>query len=171
VFQDEVPSLKGKMALMPLPAWKPGGRRTSVWGGTGLMMMKATRNPELAWELAKYLYFNTPEQGKRFQATNIIPVLKDAWNLPEFERPNAFWSNLPIGKMYAALAPETPALYSSPVDAQARINLDLAFTRSAEHFMKYGEAGLMEAIRANLAEGAAAVRRYADRETKLREGK
>jgi len=168
VFEDEVPSLKGKMALMPLPAWKPGGRRTSVWGGTGLMIMKGTKNPELAWELAKFLYFDGPDQGKRFLATNIIPVLKDAWNLPELERPNPYWSNQPIGRMYAALAPETPAVYSSPVEAQARINLDLAYARSVDHFLKHGEAGLMEVIRANLAEGAAAVRRYADREHKLR---
>ena len=70
--------------------------------------------------------------------------------------------------MYAALAPETPAVYSSPVDAQARINLDLAFTRSVDHYLTHGEAGLMDAIRANLADGAAAVRRYADRESKLR---
>jgi ABC-type glycerol-3-phosphate transport system substrate-binding protein len=171
VFQDEVPSLKGKMALMPLPAWKPGGRRTSVWGGTGLMIMKATKKPDLAWELAKFLYTDTPELGKRFAATNIVPVLKDAWNLPEFERPNPYWSNLPIGKMYAALAPETPAVYSSPVDAQARINLDLAFTRSVDHYLAHGEAGLMDAIRKNLADGAAAVRRYADRESKLREAR
>ena len=170
VFEDEVPSLKGKMALMPLPAWTPGGRRTSVWGGTGLMLMKATKHPELAWELAKFLYFDAPELGKRFQATNIIPVLKDAWNLPEFEQPNPYWSNLPIGKMYAALAPETPPLYSSPVDAQARTQLDLAYAHAVEHYTKYGEAGLTEAIRANLAKVAADVRRYADRESRLREG-
>lgn len=168
MFEDEVPSLKGKMALMPLPAWKPGGRRTSAWGGTGLMIMKGTKNPELAWELAKFLYFDGPDQGKRFLATNIIPVLKDAWNLPELERPNPYWSNQPIGRMYAALAPEMPAVYSSPVEAQARINLDLAYARSVDHFLRHGEAGLMEVIRANLAEGAAAVRRYADREHKLR---
>jgi arabinosaccharide transport system substrate-binding protein len=36
VFADEAPALSGKMALMPLPAWTPGGRRTSTWGGTGL---------------------------------------------------------------------------------------------------------------------------------------
>ena len=78
-------------------------------------------------------------------------MLKDAWNLPEFDRPNPYWSNLPIGRMYAALAPETPAVYSSPVDAQARINLDLAFTRSVDHYLAH------------------AVRRYADRESKLRE--
>jgi len=168
VFEDEVPSLKGKMALMPMPAWKPGGRRTSVWGGTGLMIMKATKHPDLAWELAKFLYFDTPELGKRFQATNILPVLKDAWNLPEFDRPNPYWSNLPIGKLYAALAPETPPVYSSPVDAQAHIKLDEAYAHAAAHYETHGEAGLMEVIRANLAKSAADVRRYADRETKLR---
>jgi arabinosaccharide transport system substrate-binding protein len=171
VFEDEVPSLKGKMALMPLPAWKPGGRRTSVWGGTGLMIMKATKKPELAWELAKFLYFDAAELGKRFQATNILPVLKDAWNLPEFDQPNEYWSNLPIGRMYAALAPETPPLYSSPVDAQSRTQLYLAYQRSADHYAKYGEAGLMEAIRGHLAKAAEDVRRYANRENKLRTGK
>ena len=76
VFSDEVPSLKGKMALMPLPAWKPGGRRTSVWGGTGLMIMKRTKHPDLAWELAKFLYFRKETLGKRFTDTNILPVLE-----------------------------------------------------------------------------------------------
>jgi arabinosaccharide transport system substrate-binding protein len=171
VFQEEVPSLKGKMALMPMPAWQPGGRRTSVWGGSGLMITKATKNPELAWALAKFLYFDTAELGKRFQATNILPVLKDAWNLPEFDRPNPYWSNLPIGKMYVALAPETPPVYSSPIDPQARTKLDEAFMRSAEHYAKHGEAGLMEAIRGNLAKVAADVRSYADREHVLRRAK
>jgi arabinosaccharide transport system substrate-binding protein len=171
VFQDEVPSLKGKMALMPLPAWKPGGRRTSVWGGTGLMIMKATKNPELAWELAKFLYLDKAEVGKRFQAMNIVPVLKDAWDMPELDQPNPYWSNLPIGRMYAALAPETPAVYSSPVDAQARTKLDEAYGLSVDHYRRYGEAGLMDAIRANLAKVAADVRGYADRESKLRVAK
>jgi len=171
VFEDEVPTLKGKMGLIPLPAWTPGGRRTSVWGGTGLIIMKATKHPDLAWALAKYLYTDTPELGKRFAATNIIPVLKDAWNLPEFDRPNPYWSNEPIGRMYAQIAPETPALYSSPVDAQARKKLDEAYTLSVAYYLEHREEGeerLMEAIRTNLAKCAADVRRYADRESKLR---
>ena len=171
VFQDEVPSLKGKMALMPLPAWKPGGRRTSVWGGSGLIIMKASKHPELAWELAKYLYFDTQDLGARFQATNIIPVLKDAWNIPELDRPSEYYSGQKIGRMYADLAPHTPPVYSSPVDAQARTKLDEAYALSAEHYMAHGEAGLMEAIRANLAKVAADVRKYADREQKLVAGK
>jgi arabinosaccharide transport system substrate-binding protein len=167
VFSDEAPSLAGKMALMPLPAWAPGGRRTSIWGGTGLMIMKQTRHPDLAWELAKYLYFDTPELGKRFLATNILPVLKDAWTLPELNTPFPYYSNQRIGQMYASLAPETPPVYSSPVDAAARIALDQAYNRAAEYYTHHGEAGLMETIRAELAAAAEDVRRRARREKVL----
>src|SRR6185503_17296827 len=31
-FEMEVPAVAGKMKLMPLPVWKKGGRRTSVFG-------------------------------------------------------------------------------------------------------------------------------------------
>ncbi len=159
------------MALMPLPAWTPGGRRTSVWGGTGLIIMKSSKNPELAWKLAKFLYFDATDVGARFQATNIIPVLKDAWNIPELDQPSEYYSGQKIGRMYAELAPHTPPVYSSPVDAQARTKLDEAYALSAEHYMAHGEAGLMEAIRANLAKVAEDVRKYADREQKLVAGK
>ena len=171
VFADEAPGLSGKMALMPLPAWAPGGRRTSTWGGTGLMIMKQTRHPDLAWELAKYLYFDTADLGKRFFATNILPALKDAWNLPEFDTPFPYYSNQRIGQMYAALAPETPPVYSSPVDEAARTGLDRAFNRSAEYYAQHGEDGLLEKIRANLADAAEDVRRLAGREKILAKAK
>ena len=171
VFADEAPGLSGKMALMPLPAWSPGGRRTSAWGGTGLMIMKQTRHPDLAWELAKYLYFDTAELGGRFLATNILPALKDAWNLPEFETPFPYYSNQRVGQLYAALAPETPPVYSSPVDDAARIGLDRAFNRSAEYYVHNGEAGLLEKIRADLADAAEDVRRLAKREKILAKAK
>ena len=90
------------------PHHHEGGRSTRSWPGSWRSSSTSTRR---SW-------------AKRFQETNILPVLKDAWNLPEFDRPNPYWSNLPIGRMYAALAPETPPVYSSPVDAQARIKLD-----------------------------------------------
>jgi arabinosaccharide transport system substrate-binding protein len=168
-YQTEVPWLRGKMALMPLPAWTPGGRRTSVWGGTGLMIMKATKNPELAWELAKYLYFDETSLGHRFEETNIVPVLKDAWSRPELDAPNPYFSNQPIGRMYAELAPDTPPIFSSPVDAVARAKLNEAFSRCLEAYKRQGEAGLPETIHAELARAAADVRRMAERNRALAE--
>ena len=167
MYADEVPSLKGKMALMPLPAWKAGGRRTSVWGGTGLIITHGSKNPELAWELAKFLYFEPGELGKRFKMTNIVPVLKDAWDLPELSEPDPYYSNQPIGKMYAALAPDTPPVYGSPVDNVARNRMDQVVSRAAAYFEQHGQAGLMDKIRQELADGVVAVRRIADREKTL----
>jgi arabinosaccharide transport system substrate-binding protein len=168
-YQAEVPWLRGKMALMPLPAWTPGGRRTSVWGGTGLMIMKATQHPDLAWELAKYLYFDGESLGRRFAETNIVPVLKDAWTRPELDAPNPYFSNQPIGRMYAQLAPDTPAILSSPVDAVARAKLNEVFSRSLEFYKRHGEAGLPATIHAELARAADDVRRMADRNRALAE--
>ena len=52
--------------------------------------------------------------------------------------------------MYAALAPDTPPVYSSPVDSIARNKLDEAFSRSAEYCESHGDSGLMEKIRDEL---------------------
>ena len=96
-----------------------------------------------------------------------LPALKDAWTLPEIGQPNPYWGNEPIGKTYAALAPETPPFYSSPIDHFGRLKLDQAYNRSATYYAKNGEAGLMEFIRAELAQSADDVRKLADRERKL----
>ena len=59
-FEMDVPSLKGKLGLMPLPAWEPGGLRTSTWGGDGAGVPEAAAsNFDLAWKLAMYLYFDS----------------------------------------------------------------------------------------------------------------
>ncbi len=169
-FEEEEPWLRGKMALMPLPAWAPGERRTSVWGGTGLMMMRATKRPDLAWELAKYLYFDAASLGTHFAETNLVPVLKDAWTRPELDAPNPYYSNQRIGRMYAALAPDTPPVYSSAVDAVARAKLNEAYSRCVERYRRDGEAGLLETIRGELGRAADDVRRMAERNHTLAQG-
>jgi arabinosaccharide transport system substrate-binding protein len=170
-YQTDLPLLSGKIALMPLPAWEPGGRRTSVWGGTGLVITRRSKKQALAWELAKFLYLNPRDLGERFKNTNIIPPLKDAWNLPEFNAQNPYFSGQPVGKLYAALAPETPPVYSSPVINVARAKIDEAYSRVIEYYKGHEEEGLMEAIRRELAEAERDVRKMAERNRVLEGGK
>ena len=158
-FQDGLPLLRGKLALMPLPAWHPGGRRTSVWGGTGLLISKATQRPDLAWDLAKFLYFDREQMGRLFADTNIIPPVKAAWNLPELNRPNPFYSNQPLGRLYADLAAETPPVYSAALDAVAHTKFDAAFSRAIEYYKDHGEQGLDQKIRSELSYAEAYLRR------------
>ncbi len=149
-IQRDSPTLAGKMALMPLPAWEKGGRRTSTYGMTGLAISRTTKNPELAWKLAKFLYYNAPDLGVRFLATNIIPPLKEAWELPEFRTPNPFYSNQAIGIEFIKLAPQVPPLFASPNYKSAMTTLDEALTRCAIYYDESGESGLREKVQAEL---------------------
>lgn len=170
-FQKDLPNLSGKMALMPMPRWTPGGRRTGIWGGTGLVITKRSKRKDLAWELAKFLYFDPNAIGARFQETHILPPLKAAWSLPELNQPNPYYSNQRIGRLYADLAPESPPQYTSPVDVVARNKLDEAYTRIVEHYKAHGEQGFGEVIRAELARAEATVKRAAARNAALREAR
>ncbi len=170
VLEMMVPDLGGRLALVPLPAWEPGGRRTSTWGGTGLSITRACRDPELAWDLAVKLYFREEDLGKRFAASNIIPPLRSAWDLPAFREPRPFFSRQPIGTLFAGLAPDAPPDYASPYTELARAKLNEAYLRAAGRYQRRGEDGLRACVRAELRRGADYVRRAAGRNVFLREG-
>ena len=101
--------------------------------------------------------------GRRFQATNIIPVLRDAWSLPELDVPNAYYSNQPIGRMYARLALDTPSSFASPLTSVAQTVLSEAFSRCVQHYRRFGDAGLTTAIHAELRRAEAYLRRLSAR--------
>lgn len=170
ITQTDLPQLAGKVKLMPLPAWSADGRRTSVWGGTGLAITKASKRQDLAWELATFLYLNKPALGERFAATNIIPPFKDAWDLPEFQKPNAFFSNQPIGAMYAALAPDAPPTYETAQTALASSKVDEAYLRAADYFDSHGDQGLDTYVQSELDRAAAYVGRVIERNVFARSG-
>jgi arabinosaccharide transport system substrate-binding protein len=168
VFEIDAPDLKGKMALMPLPVWEKGGRRTSTWGGTGLAITEQSKNKELAWELAKYLYLNKQDFSERFAMLNIIPPLKEAWNLPAFSVPDEYYSGQKIGQLYAELAPETPpdyvGAYYEMVDGKTReVLID-----GGVYYEKYGDKGLREYVTEKLRIKADYVRRVMNRNVFLR---
>lgn len=161
--QEDLPNLKGKWKLMPLPAWQKGGRRTSAWGGTGLAISRQTKQPELAWELAKFLYFTPSELGRRFSETLILPPFKDAWNLPEFQAPQPYFSGQKLGAEYAKLAPDTPPSWDSPYSRTGENKMSEVFLRAIAHYKQHGEQGLREVIERELGEAAAYIQRLRDR--------
>jgi arabinosaccharide transport system substrate-binding protein len=169
VFEIDAPDLKGKMALMPLPVWEKGGRRSSTWGGTGLAITEKSKNKELAWELAKYLYLNKQDFSERFAMLNIIPPLKEAWDLPAFKVPNEYYSNQKIGQLYAELALETPSdyvgAYYEMVDGKTREVL----VDGGVYYERYGDKGLREYLTGKLKQKADYIRKVMNRNVFLRQ--
>lgn len=113
-WKNNIPGLAGKVKVMRLPAWTPGGRRTSVWGGTCLGISKTAPDLEKSWALAKHLYLSPRVAESLYRATNIISPVKSHWALPVYHEPDPFFSGQRVGELYIAEAPNVPPRTSSP---------------------------------------------------------
>ena len=56
LIEQDLERISGKVALMPMPAFEPGGRRTSTSGGTMLGITYSAEDPTAALNLARHLY-------------------------------------------------------------------------------------------------------------------
>jgi arabinosaccharide transport system substrate-binding protein len=146
----DAPSLSGKLSLIPLPAWEPGGRRTSTYGGTGLAFTKPCRDFDLAWKLAMYLYYDPDQLGQRYAETHILPPVKAAWTQPQFYEHVPFFSDLPMGRVYAALAPDVPAEHDTAYTVMALNKFAEAFTNTAIYYSHNGATGMRDYARREL---------------------
>jgi len=157
-LEKDIPRMAGKVALMPLPAATSGGPRTSTWGGTMMGITKHSKNQELAWQFALHLYMDKKELGERFRSTNILPAVREAWNQKEFKEPRPYWSNQPIGSLYANLAPDVPAQYTGPFIVPAKAKLGEAVVACVQYYNANGEKGFEEFARKRLKQSADEVR-------------
>jgi len=168
-IEQDVPKVAGRMALTPLPAFYPGGRRTSTWGGTMIGITKRCADPDLAWELIMHLYLNKEALAEQFRSTNILPPARDLWDHPAYDEPRPFWSNQPLGRLYANLAPETPPQYTSPYIGLAKAKLSEALIACVRYYDRYGVRGFDGFVRQQMARAAAEVRRQMRRNPYLHE--
>jgi arabinosaccharide transport system substrate-binding protein len=157
-FEMDVPRMAGKMALMPLPSVRPGSPRTTTWGGTMIGITKHCKEPDLAWEFALHLYLNKRDLAERFRGTNILPPLREAWNEPAFNERRPYWSDQPLGALYAKLAPQVPFQYTSPYIATAKAKLGEALVACVQQYKNQGDAGFEAFVRARLKQSAGEVR-------------
>jgi arabinosaccharide transport system substrate-binding protein len=130
---------------MPLPAWSEGGRRTSVLGGTMLGLPKVTRGgadtAESAWQFARYLYFSRETAVALYEKTGIITPVRRFWSLPVFDKPNPYFCNQAVGRLFIQQAPEVPARSSSPYVLMADNELLTAYVRLIEFAEQHGRSG------------------------------
>jgi arabinosaccharide transport system substrate-binding protein len=162
-FENDMPRLKGKMALMPLPAFTRGGRRTSTWGGTMLGIPKNSKSVERAWEVAQYLYDNPANWERQWRQTGILPAVRDAWKLPAFQERSAYWSNQMVAEEYAKVADDVPPRYSHPQIELAETKLTQVTSAAMSYYEEHGEQGFEAYIRLKLRQVAGDVRRQMQR--------
>jgi len=113
-WKIENPQLAGKVKLMPLPAFEPGGRRTSARGGSMIGINKRSAHIEECWKMAKALYLSAEIAEKTWRLTNILSPVKTLWDEPFYHEPDPFFGGQRVGSLYIEAAPHVPRRPSSP---------------------------------------------------------
>ncbi len=168
VWKTDMPGLAGKVRLIPLPAWTPGGRRTSVWGGSMLGIARRSSDPEAAWRFAQQLYLDANLAEKLYREAGIITPATDLWNQPVYDEPDPYFGGQPVGRAYINAAPGVPLRTSSPYNmlAKARVQDAVYDLRSyaiahdefdpavlaaeAQHLLEYAESAVQRQIQRNV---------------------
>lgn len=119
ILKSQVPQMAGKWKAIPMPAWEEGGRRTTTRGGTMIGITKQCKNPDLAWKLIEFTYFNREGLANRFETTMIIPPIRSALDVPVFHEPDEYLGGQRIGKLFIDLVPDIPPRYQNPYWSEA----------------------------------------------------
>lgn len=171
VWENDLPQLKGKLKLIPLPAWEKGGRRTSVWGGTMIGISKTSPKQEEAWAFAKKLYLDEGVARRLYISNKIISPAKKWWAKDFYDAPDPYFCGQAPGRLYIALAPDVPRRTSSPFNPLAKQRVQDALIALREHAIAtktYDVEGLMPEARRLLLETRKTIEREMNRNVFLK---
>jgi len=115
----EMPELKGKFGVVPLPAFRPGGVRTSNQGGSTLCITGQSKNPRLAWAFIRFLLTDKDNQVSMLQREGLFPAYLPALQDPYLDKPQPYYGGQRVWKVFTDLAPHIPPVEYTDDDAKA----------------------------------------------------
>ena len=160
-WRHDLPGLAGKIKLMPLPAWTPGGRRTSVFGGTMIGIPKRADFAR-AWPFVKYLYTSREVARALYRSVDIITPMREFWSDPIYDQPDSYFCGQASGRLFIGLAGQVPLRTSSsfkPDAATAVNNALIRLKRYAEANGVFDETALQAQAKRELAVAQADIAR------------
>ncbi|MFC5470683.1 ABC transporter substrate-binding protein [Cohnella suwonensis] len=89
-FTDEMPDLKGKMIIRPMPAWDEGGNRSAGMGGTGLTITNQSKHADLAKHFLAYAKLSKEGNIQVWKQLGMDPIRTEVWSDPAMKESNKF---------------------------------------------------------------------------------
>jgi arabinosaccharide transport system substrate-binding protein len=95
-FKNFVPDLKGKVAVRPLPLWRPNGNTSATMGGTGTVITKQCKNVELAKQFLEFSKLTYDANVKIWTNLGFDPPRMDVYDDPKLLEPDPYFNNEPV---------------------------------------------------------------------------
>jgi lactose/L-arabinose transport system substrate-binding protein len=105
------PGTSGLWGVALMPAMKAGQVRSSNDGGSNAVIPDQSKNKEVAWALAEWLFGRVDSQVAIFKANDIFPSLEAAYSDPVFSEPDPFFDNQIVRTTYVDAVKIIPVGY------------------------------------------------------------
>jgi len=106
----EMPELKGKFGVRPLPVFSDGGAQTSNNGGSTLAITSQSQNPALAWSFEKFVLANSANQVSMMKNEGLYPAYLPALKDPYFQSADPYFGGQKVYQTFADLTGKIPTL-------------------------------------------------------------
>jgi lactose/L-arabinose transport system substrate-binding protein len=127
---SEMPDLKGRFGVVPLPAFTAGGVRTSNSGGSALAVTAQSKNAELAWAFLAFLLADKANQVSMLHQEGLFPAYLPALQDPSLKAPDPYYAGgQTVMETFAGLAQGIPPVTYDAEDAKADDIVNTAVNR------------------------------------------
>ena len=92
-FNNYMTDLSGHIKIRPLPMWEDSDIRSACTGGTGSVVLKTTKYPELAKEFLYFAKMSYDGQIEAYEMMGMDPYRTDVMTDPALSHPIEFFSN------------------------------------------------------------------------------
>ncbi|WP_199843459.1 ABC transporter substrate-binding protein [Streptomyces formicae] len=116
----EMPELKGKFGVLPLPGFTADGVRTSNIGGSTLCVPAQSDNAEAAWEFIRFLLTDTGNQVAMLKREGLFPAYLPALDDPYLSERQEYFGGQRVNAVFARLARNIPPVEYTKDDAKAK---------------------------------------------------
>jgi len=123
---------------MPIPAFEPGGRRTSTAGSTMISINKRSTHIDASWQMAKTLYTSLGAAEHLYRVAGMITPYKTHWDAPFYHEPDPFCGGQRTGTLFIEQIPNIPLSPASPYQNLAYRELVRTVIALCTHAKKHG---------------------------------
>jgi len=118
-IKEGVPDQSGKWGVQELPQGIGESRPTANYGGTGQCITEQCGNVDAAFDLIRIANLTREGVLTDFERRTIFPAYRPAYDDPALSKPDEYFGGARLGRLYAEVAPDLPAVYQSPVFPEA----------------------------------------------------
>ncbi|MER6628066.1 sugar ABC transporter substrate-binding protein [Streptomyces sp. NPDC000987] len=116
---SDMPELKGRFGVMPLPGFTADGIRTSNIGGSTLCVPAQSKNPRLAWAFIEFLLTGKANQISMLEHEGLFPAYLPALDDPYLSERQDYFGGQRALAVFARLARNIPPVENNKDDAKA----------------------------------------------------